>query len=314
MAQPPYGSPQYQVAPQCYRHPGRVTYIACQRCGRPICPECMISAAVGFQCPDCVAEGARTTRQNQGPYGGLRSANPSLTSISLIAINVGVWVMLFLTGGSNSPLFRWLALTPVGACLVTGQPGSYYPNLGRAACGSGIGGTWAPGVADGAYWQLITSAFTHIEVWHIGFNMLALWYLGPQLEQAIGRARFLALYLLSGLAGSVVVLWLASPTTSTLGASGAVFGLMGALLVIALKVRANVQTLLAWLAMNVVFTFTGSGISWQGHLGGLLGGMAVAAIVVHAPRENRARVQLIGLTGFGVALLVLVAARVVLLG
>ncbi|MGB7962299.1 MAG: rhomboid family intramembrane serine protease [Propionicimonas sp.] len=313
MAQPPYGSPQYQVAPQCFRHPGRQTYIACQRCGRPICPECMISAAVGFQCPECVAEGVRTTRQNQGPYGGLRSANPMLTSISLIGINVGVWMMLFLTGGSNSPWFRRLALTPVGACLVTDQPGSYYPNLGHAACSRAVGGTWAPGVADGAYWQLITSAFTHLEVWHIGFNMLALWFLGPQLEQAIGRARFLALYLLSALAGSVVVLWLASPTTSTLGASGAVFGLMGALLVIALKVRANVQTLLAWLAMNIVFTFTGSGISWQGHLGGLLGGMAVAAIIVGAPRENRARVQLIGLVGFGVALLVLAALRVLML-
>lgn len=310
MAQPPYGSPQYQVAPECFRHPGRQTYIACQRCGRPICPECMVSAAVGFQCPECVAEGMRTTRQNEGPYGGRRSANPNLTSIALIGINVGIWLMLFLSGGSGSPWFRRLALTPAGACLATDQLGSYFPNLERASCTTQIGGTWAPGVADGAWWQLLTSAFTHVEVWHIGFNMLALWFLGPQLERAIGRARFLALYLLSALAGSVVVLWLASPTTSTLGASGAVFGLMGALLVIALKVRANVSTLLAWLAMNVVYTFTGSGISWQGHLGGLLGGMAVAAIIAYAPRQDRARNQLIALTSFGVGLLVLAAVRV----
>ena len=96
-------------------------------------------------------------------------------------------------------------------------------------------------MSDGAYWQLVTSAFTHVEVWHIGFNMLALWVLGPQLELALGRARFLALYFLSALAGSALVYWLGGTTTATLGASGAVFGLMGALLVLALKVGGNVR-------------------------------------------------------------------------
>ena len=144
-----------------------------------------------------------------------------------------------------------------------------------------------PGVADGAYWQLLTSAFTHVEVWHIGFNMLALWVLGPQLELAIGRSRFLALYLLSALAGSALVYWLADPAGSTLGASGAVFGLMGALLVLAVKVRGDVRGILTWVGINAVITFLFPNISWQGHLGGFLGGVLIAALLVYAPRQRR---------------------------
>ena len=131
---------------------------------------------------------------------------------------------------------------------------------------------------DGAWWQLVTSTFLHVDVWHIGFNMLALWFLGPQLELAIGRARFLALYLISGLAGSACVYWLSGEQTSTLGASGAVYGLMAALLVIAFKVGGQVQTILMWIGINVVFTFTG-GFSWQGHLGGFVAGAAIMAVL-----------------------------------
>ena len=149
------------------------------------------------------------------------------------------------------------------------------------------GQTWVPGVADGAYWQLLTSAFTHIEVWHIGFNMLALWVLGPQLEMAVGRVRFLALYLLSALAGSTLVYWLADPAGSTIGASGAVFGLMGALLVLAVKVRGDVRGILTWVGINAVITFLFPNISWQGHLGGFLGGALIAAMLVYAPRKRR---------------------------
>ena len=130
-------------------------------------------------------------------------------------------------------------------------------------------------MSDGAYWQLVTNAFTHVEVWHIGFNMLALWVLGPQLELAIGRTRFLALYFLSALAGSTLVYWLGGTTTATLGASAAVFGLMGALLVLALKVGGNVQQILMWIGINFLITVVWRGtISWQGHLGGFLGGAA----------------------------------------
>ncbi len=318
MAQPPFPpqhQPQFQPqapAPQCYRHPGRVTYINCQRCGRPICPECMIPAAVGYQCPECVAEGARTTRQNQGPYGGTRSRNPAVTSIVIIVINAAVWALLLLTGGSASPWFLRLGLRATGSCVPTDNPGQFFPGATADACASlGSAATWMPGVADGAWWQLVTSAFTHLDVAHIGFNMLALWFLGPQLERVVGRARFLALYLLSALAGSATVMWLSGPQTITFGASGAVFGLMGALIVLVMKVRGNLQPILIWLAINVAYTFFGPGsISWQGHLGGLVGGAAVAAIIAYAPRNDRTRVQALGLAGFGVLCVVLVAARV----
>lgn len=270
----------------------------------------MIPAAVGFQCPECVAEGARTTRQNQGPYGGERSKNPALTSIVIIALNALVWLAVTLTGGASSWLALWLPLRPLGDCFLASDPTRYLPDATPLTCAAQPGLTWVPGVADGAIWQLLTSAFTHIDILHIGFNMLALWFLGPQLERVIGRARFLALYLLSALAGSAAVLWLTDPGTSTLGASGAVFGLMGALLVLVIKVRGNVQSILMWLGINVVYTFLGAGISWQGHLGGLVGGAAIAAILAYAPRDNRARVQAVGIAGLGVLIAALIALRI----
>jgi len=303
MTQPP-------VAYPCYRHPGTATYIRCQHCGRPICGECMISAAVGFQCPECVATGARETRQNDGPYGGRRSGNPAATTISLIALNALVWVGILLTGGSSSRLVSQLSLLPAGLCASASQPDAIYPNAGAGACAAIGDGIWQAGVAQGSYWQLLTSAFTHVEIWHIGFNMVALWFLGPGLEQVLGRARFLAIYLISALAGSAAVLWLADPQSSTLGASGAVFGMIGALLVLAYKVHGDVRSVLIWLGINVAFTFLGSGISWQGHFGGLIGGALVTAIVVYAPRKDRSRLQWLGIAGVVVLLAVLIGIRV----
>jgi membrane associated rhomboid family serine protease len=310
--QPPEGAPDVtrSEVPVCYRHPERETWIRCQRCDRPICPDCMRDAAVGFQCPTCVAEGARSTRSGRTAYGGRRSANPALTSLVLIAINAAVWVVLQATGGSRSPLYDLLVLLPGGRCGSAADPSMYYPGVGtEAQCAAGADGAWVPGVADGAAWQLLTSAFVHLEVWHIGFNMLALWFLGPQLEAVVGRTRFLALYLVSALAGSTLVYWLADPQGSTLGASGAIFGLIGALLVVALKVGGDVRTILVWLGINVAITFTIPGISWQGHIGGLLGGAAVAALLVYSPRARRTQVQWAGLVGLLVLLAVLVVAR-----
>lgn len=271
----------------------------------------MISAAVGFQCPECVADGARQTRQNDGPYGGRRSANPTLTTIVLIAINAFVWAAISATGGALSRVVDALALLPVGRCLSVEDANRYYPDTGRQACQAMADGSWQPGVAEGAYWQLLTSAFTHIEILHIGVNMLMLWFLGPSLERALGRVRFLAVYLISALSGSVVVLWLSDPGTSTLGASGAVFGMIGALLVLAYKVHGDVRSLLLYLGINVVYTFIGPGsISWQGHLGGLLGGLAAAILVVYAPRAQRSRWQVPGLIAIVVVLLVVAAVRI----
>jgi membrane associated rhomboid family serine protease len=272
----------------------------------------MRDSAVGFQCPDCVKEGARSTRSGRTAYGGLRPTNAGITSMVIIGINVVVWLAVLVTGGRTSRLLDYLVLRPNGLCDVPGQGGF---EITQAQCET-LGGNsvFLPGVADGAYWQLITSEFTHLEIWHIGFNMLALWVLGPQLELAIGRARYLALYLLSALAASTLVYWASAEYSATLGASGAVFGLMGALLVVAYKVKADMQQILVWLGINVAVTFVFvSGISWQGHLGGLLGGMTIAAILVYAPRQRRTQLQVAGLVGFTALLLVAIVARTAVL-
>lgn len=294
--------------PTCYRHPGRESHIRCQRCSRPICPDCMRDAAVGFQCPDCVAEGRRTTRQGRTAYGGLRPTNASVTTIVLIGINLAVWGLIQATGRYTSRLYELFALTPSGSCSL--DDGSGYYRVPESVCATGRGVHWVDGVSDGAYWQLVTTMFTHVEVWHILLNMLALYMLGPQLENVLGRARFLALYLLSGFAGSVLVYWLAEPTGSTVGASTAVFGLMGALLVVAFKVGGNVQQILIWLGLNAVITFTLPNISWQGHLGGFLGGVVVAGILVYAPRGSpRTLFQVSGLVAVTALLALAVIAR-----
>ena len=181
----------------------------------------------------------------------------------------------------------------------------------RAAQCAAAGGAFYPGVAEGGWWQLLTSAFTHVDVLHIGFNMVALWFLGPQLERYFGRGRYLALYLLSGLAGSVAVYWLTGTGTSTLGASGAVFGLLGALLVVVWRIGGDWRNVLVWLGINVAFTFFGgSGISWQGHLGGLAGGILIALILTQ--RRGRATPWPL-LAGLAVVLVALTVLRTVLL-
>ncbi len=176
--------------PTCYRHPGRETWIRCQRCERPICPDCMRDAAVGFQCPDCVAEGARTTRAGQATYGGRRSHDPRQTTIALIAINLAVWV-----GGPAHRRPRLLAGRPADAApagplrdrrrlLPRGRP--------SPACATIPDTTWVDGLADGSWWMAVTHGFVHVDVWHIALNCLGLWVLGPPVEAALGRVRFLA--------------------------------------------------------------------------------------------------------------------------
>lgn len=261
----------------CYRHPNRATRIRCQRCDRPICPDCMVQGSVGFHCPECVKASpkpklkARRFRPGQG------------TSIVLVVVNALVWLAVMATGRGLSPLIGLLALTPEGACVVgdgrillTDQAGCLAEGL-----------TWEPGVSSGAVWQVITSAFVHVEVWHIMFNMMALLILGPQVEAVLGRARFLAIYFFSALTGSAVVMAFTPPFLTTLGASGAIFGLMGAFLAIALRRKLELRGILVWLGLNAAFTFLVPNVSWQGHLGGLLGGLAITALMVYLPRQRR---------------------------
>jgi membrane associated rhomboid family serine protease len=306
--QPP--QPPETAVPECYRHPGREAHIRCQRCDRIICPECMRPAAVGFQCPECIKEGAKSTRSGRTAYGGLRPSDASVTSGVLIALNVGVWIAVLLTGGASSGLLDWLVLRTQALCQVPGAGGA---DVGRTVCEQ-AGGTYLPGVVDGAYYQLVTSMFTHVQLWHIGFNMLALWVLGPQLELAIGRIRFVALYFISGFAGGAMVLWLGPEYSlgGTLGASGAIFGLMGALAVIALKVHGDLRSVLTWIGINFALTFLLSNISWQGHLGGFLAGAAIAAILAYSPRgPRRTLVQALGVSVVALVVLATIVARVV---
>lgn len=211
------------------------------------------------------------------PPSRLRSAWAAApVTLGLIAVNVVIWLALTFAPQSGA-LANLLALSPTGICALNG---SEYVGVPAARC-TGSGGAYFPGVHEGGLWQLLTSAFTHLEPAHLGFNMLALWFLGPQLERFLGGARYLALYLLSALAGSAAVYWLTEPAQATVGASGAVFGLMGALLIIAWRRGGRIQELLGWIGANVVFTVLGGPqISWQGHLGGFLGGVAVAALLM----------------------------------
>lgn len=242
----------------------------------------MVPGSVGFQCPDCVQVGARQTRQNLLPYGGTRSANPRLTSLVLIGINLAVWVAIMVTGRYSGRLFNLLAMTPANRCAAQAD-GSFY--IDKAYCLS-QGMEWGFGVASEP-WQVITSGFTHVEVMHIGFNMLVLYMLGPNIEQILGRARFLAVYFVSLIGGSAAVMLLSNPYTQTLGASGAIYGLIGSLILIAIKHRGNVRTLLMWLGINVVLSLTWPNLSWQGHLGGLLGGVLATAVLIYLPKERR---------------------------
>ena len=312
MTQPSDGQAATGV-PTCYRHPDRETWIRCQRCDKPICPDCMRDAAVGFQCPDCVKEASRGSRQNRAMYGGQRSADPRLTTYVLIAINAVVWLAIAATGGRVSRLVDLLALAPTGRCTSASVPSQYYPSISdgnvctQATSGDGI---WHAGVADGAWWQLLTTAFTHVEIWHIATNMLALFIFGPALEGIVGRARFLGIYVVSAIASSVVVLYLSGVDSSTVGASGALFGLLGALLVTARKARLNSQWLMQNLVIGVVISVVGARlISWQGHLGGFVGGVVTAAIIAYAPKANRTVVQWAGLALVTVVLLALAFVR-----
>ncbi|CAM5512878.1 rhomboid family intramembrane serine protease [Streptomyces chartreusis] len=260
-----------QSLPGCYRHPDRETGIRCTRCERPICPECMVSASVGFQCPDCVRGGSGTghapsAAQPRTIAGGTIAADPRLLTKILIGINLAVFIAV----QTSDRLLSDLVL--VG----TWPPAPFSPTQG---------------VAEGEWWRLVTSMFTHEAIWHIAFNMLSLWWLGGPLEAALGRVRYLALYFCSGLAGSALTYLLAGPSSASLGASGAIFGLFGATAVLMRRLQYDMRPIIALLVINLIFTFGWGNIAWQAHIGGLVAGVVIGYAMVHAPRERRALVQ-----------------------
>lgn len=273
----------------------------------------MRDAAVGFQCPSCIKEGARGSRQNRAAYGGERSADPRLTTFAIMGINVAVWLAILATGWHESRLVHWLALSPRGICESVADSSRYYPDVASAAQCGFDDGRWIDGVSDGAYWQLVTSMFAQVELWHLASNLIVLFFLGPVVERILGRTRFIALYLVSGLVGSAVVYWLSDVNSSTLGASGAVFGLFGALALLTRRVEADMRFIGVLFAINILGSFRGD-VSWQGHLGGLVGGLLVTAIIVYAPQgPRRSTVQWAGVAGVAVLALLAIAARTAVL-
>jgi membrane associated rhomboid family serine protease len=241
------------------------------RCGRPACPDCLRSAAVGQQCVECVREGGRATRQPTGAFGGRISTGAAVTW-TLVGINVACYLAELIAQNTviNDGVLVGLALeTP----------------------------TKVVGVADGQWYRLISSAFLHqppgggFGLLHILFNMWALIVVGPALERWLGKVRFLAVYLVSALAGSVLFYFVASPGASALGASGAIFGLFGAWFVLSRKLGMDSRQIIGLIVINLVITFAVPGISWQGHVGGLVAGTVLTAAYVYAPRQNRALLQ-----------------------
>ena len=280
----------------CYRHPDRETYVRCTRCERPICPDCMRAASVGFQCPSCVAEGHATIRQPKAAFGGTAHEQPLVTWTVM-----GLCGLFFLLtagatagfGGGVSELFQRLALAP--SLHVTTEDGV------RVV---------ADGVAQGQYYRLLTAMFLHFGVFHLAFNMYALYLVGPTLERALGRLRFATLYLLSGLGGSALSYGLGTESKLAAGASGAVFGLFAAFWVLEQRRGRDASGITALIVINLAIGFVVPNIDWLGHLGGLVAGALVAAALVYAPTgKQRALVQALGVVLVALLVVAVVAAR-----
>ena len=273
----------------CYRHPDRETMVSCSECGRGICPDCMTFGPVGIRCPDHAGAGGRAA----APRRAARSASRSLSqygpfvTFTLIGINVGVYLLELLLGSG-----------------INGNSGWIYEHgvlVSRALDSSGH----VVGVAQGDWWRLITSAFLHYGPLHLGMNMLVLWFIGPALEHYFGHWRYALVYLVSGLAGSAGAL-IVTPNSPTVGASGAIWGLMGAALVLeARRIFVFGGQAMGLVVVNLIFTLVIPGVSLGGHIGGGIGG-AVAALAFSSLRRTPALATLavvaVGVVSVGIAL------------
>ncbi len=267
------------AANYCYRHPGRQSFILCQRCGRTICPECQTQAAVGVICPECMALARKNApRTKPAILTRLTGQGQPTVTYSLIGITLFVYVLQFALGNTITN-----ALLYAG---VYNLPGNFEP------------------------WRMLTTALVHGSILHVLLNMYTLWILGQILEPMLGRARFLSLYLLSGLAGSLGVLFLANPGQPVVGASGAIFGLMGAFLVIQRRLGGSSTQLLILVGINLVIGFLpGLNIAWQAHVGGLIGGAVLGLIFTQTRRPAQKSLQTLVLVAFAALLVVLSCIR-----
>ena len=288
MNQPPNPAAQPEAAlPGCWWHPNRPTGLSCSRCGRPACPDCLREAPVGFHCTDCVHAGSQEQRRQHRGYQGaglgvrtIAGARPSesfLATQAILAVNVLVFVVTVLQARS----------------LNDNQTSGVFQ----------VGVLWGQAtLGAGEWWRLFTSGFLHYGPIHIAVNMFSLWMMGRALEPVFGKVRYLALYFVSMLGASTAVLLFDSLDGGTAGASGALFGLMGAYAVIVLKLRLNPTGLIITLALNAFITFGVANISILGHVGGLVTGALVTVAILYAPRTRQATYQVAGITILVVAM------------
>ena len=260
----------------CYRHTDSEAYVLCGRCDRRICPDCMISAPVGFQCPECVAAGRVAVPKNR--FGGSFNTVPKVTRWILITC-VSIFALELLLGGAAGFAFSF-GMIPIA-------------------------------ISQGEWWRLITSTLLHGSILHLLFNMYALYWLGPQLERTLGYVRFGALYFLAALGGSVASYWFSPINTVSVGASGAIFGMITATIVIGRQLEADVSQLLILLGINVVIGFVQPGIDWRAHFGGALVGAGVAYIFTKGTRLNRDRIHTLGTSAILALLIFATFARVI---
>ena len=292
MNQPP--NPSAPSLPGCWWHPDRATGLSCSRCGRPACPDCLREAPVGFHCTDCVHEATAQQRHQHRQYqnsgmgtrtiAGARLSESTPVTVTLVAVNVAIFLITVI------------------------QAKSLFGN--NAARLEQLGDLWTyPALGGGEWWRIFTSGFLHYGPIHIAANAFSLWMIGRALEQVFGKIRFLALYFISMLGASTALLLFELPTQPSVGASGAIFGLLGAYAVIVLKLRLNPSSLLVTLAINAYITFTIPGISILAHVGGLVTGAVVTFAILYAPERNQARWQAVGLIVITVALAGLISWR-----
>lgn len=270
--------------------------MACQRCDRPLCSACMVEAPVGFQCPVCIDEARRRLPTQRTAFGARAGSGRPTVTYSVIAICVVVYIIQILPVSAGQLLSPLPDLTELWA---------YAPAYTSA---------WYPVFEP---WRMLTSAVLHHpgNAMHIAFNMLALWFVGRAMEPEIGRSRFIALLVLSAWGGSLAILLssvvgLSSPFGPTVGASGAVFGLFGALFILMRSSGSETGGIVALVVINMAVSFLVPNISWQGHLGGLITGVLVALIIAKSPRRNRALWTSVGFSGLILGLLGLTLAGI----
>ncbi len=280
--------------PGCWWHPNRATGLRCTRCDRPACPDCLREASVGYQCIDCVQAGRQADRAQRRQYrgagygtrtvAGAVPAERAVVTPVLIAINLALFVLTVIQAQS----LMQNELAPIEQDSMM----------------------WTPGVVfNGEWWRLLTSGFFHIGPLHVAVNMFSLWVLGRDIELLLGRVRFLAVYVLSLFGGSVAVMLFDQIDRPSAGASGAIYGLLGGLLVAVLRLRLNPVPALVVIAVNIAISIGIPNISLLAHLGGLVVGALVTAAMVYAPEKNRAFWQAGAVALLAVALIGLVVYR-----